>query len=141
MKTEEINKAMENYSGFVGTFPSDEIPDIEPNEGVIVNTDTKDKPGTHWIAIYRPEHASVEYFDSFGLPPLIPQIIDYMNKIAGPRGWTYSISSLQHEESDSCGQHCLNFLKHRLLQLPMTHILTHLTADRLKNDYIVKHGM
>ena len=140
MNTEEINEAMESYAGFLGAYPCDMIPNIGPNQGVIVNTDPRDKPGTHWVAIYRPTQGPVEYFDSFGLPPLVPATIDYMSRIA-PRGWTYSISNLQHDVSDSCGHHCLNFMKHRLLELPRSHILTHLTPDRLKNDYIVKHGI
>lgn len=140
MLTEQVNEALAGYRGFLGAWPCDRIPDIGPKQGVVVNTDTSDKPGTHWIAIYRPIHGPVEYFDSFGLPPLVPETINYMNKIA-PRGWTYSISTVQHEIADSCGHHCVNFLKHRLLDLPMSHILAHLSPDRLKNDYIVKRSI
>lgn len=140
MLTEEINDALVDYRGFLGTWPCDMIPDISPREGVVVNTDPSNKPGTHWIAIYRPAHGPVEYFDSFGLPPLIPETINYMNRIA-PHGWTYSISNVQHEINNSCGQHCINYLKHRLSELPMSHILTHLTPDRLKNDSIVKRSI
>lgn len=140
MNTHEINAAMEDYKGFKGAWPSDMVPEIGPGEGVIVNTDPSKMPGTHWVAIYRPEEGPVEYFDSFGLPPLNPDTIDYMNMIA-PRGWTYSISTVQHEIADSCGHHCINFLKHRLSELPMSHILTHFTRDRLSNDKVVKQSI
>jgi hypothetical protein len=140
MRTEEINKAMQDYKTFLGTWPSDMIPDIGPGEGVIVNTDTRNEPGKHWVAIYRPPRGPVEYFDSFGLPPLSPETINYLSRIA-PQGWTYSMTTVQHEIEDSCGQHCINFLKHRLSELPMSHVLEHLTHNKLKNDYIVKHSI
>lgn len=140
MLTQEINGALAGYRGFLGAWPCDMVPNIGPKQGVVVNTDTSNKEGAHWIAIYRPKHGPVEYFDSFGLPPLVPETINYLNRIA-PRGWTYSISTVQHEKADSCGHHCVNFLKHRLLELPMSHILTHLSPDRLKNDYIVKRSI
>jgi hypothetical protein len=52
------------------------LPDIQPHSRVafIINTDTSDKPGQHWQAVYidardGPESSnSLEWFDSFGRP-------------------------------------------------------------------------
>lgn len=140
MNTHELNHAMRNFKGFKGTWPCDMIPPIKANQGVIVNTAPRAHPGEHWVAIYRPAHGRVEYFDSFGLPPLVPAAIDYMSRIA-PHGWTYSMTALQHETTDSCGQHCVNFLKHRLSAQSMAHILAHMSYDRLENDHIVKNSI
>ena len=48
-------------SKFIGVFPKDRIP---PKEGyMIVNLDTHDMPGSHWIAL-----ADDWVYDSFGRP-------------------------------------------------------------------------
>ena len=61
-------------------FPSclvlarDELADL-PNQlkrpcSIIANTDPLHKPGEHWVALYLPPHSkTVEFFDSYGLPP------------------------------------------------------------------------
>ena len=36
---------------------------------LILNTDSKDQPGTHWLALYAPSARSIEQFDSFGVSP------------------------------------------------------------------------
>jgi hypothetical protein len=35
----------------------------------IVNTDTHDLPGTHWVCIYIPHDGPIEFFDSLGHHP------------------------------------------------------------------------
>ena len=140
MNTHEINDALKTYHGFKGTWPCDAIPAIAPREGVVVNTDAHSQPGEHWVAIYRPLNGPVEYFDSFGLPPLVTETINYLQRTSS-RGWTYSMTPIQDATTDSCGHHCINFLKHRLSGLPMGHIINHFTHDQARNDYIVKHSI
>ena len=52
----------------------DELPHRKPKDvrAYVINTDESHLPGTHWIAVYFPEDKNngVEYFDSYGLPPL-----------------------------------------------------------------------
>ena len=37
----------------------------------ILNTDPKNRPGTHWLALYAPLSCGIELFDSFGYSPSI----------------------------------------------------------------------
>ena len=37
---------------------------------LILNTDPKDKPGAHWIALYAAIAGPIELFDSFGFSPI-----------------------------------------------------------------------
>ena len=74
----EIDKIMSRFKDFKGCIMRDEtkklLPSLEPHSRIafIINTDTKEKPGKHWCAIYvdarnGPESSnSLEWFNSFG---------------------------------------------------------------------------
>ena len=55
---------------FRGVFASDRLPkekDTQVRSAYIVNVDTHDKPGLHWVSIFV-ENDHCEVFDSNGLP-------------------------------------------------------------------------
>ena len=57
---------------WLGVFARDELPDVSREIRpwcLILNTDPKDKPGTHWLALFASRNGPLEVFDSFGLPP------------------------------------------------------------------------
>ena len=139
MNTLEIKKQLKNYKRFVGVFPCDYIPDLNRGEGVIVNTDTHNKGGEHWVAIYMSPTGSMEYFDPFGLPPLVPHIREYING-SNHIFFSYSTIQLQDPSSTSCGGHCIAFIKHRLSDLPFEALLAHFTTSLLDNDKKVEEA-
>lgn len=51
----------------IGVFARDQIPHKFHNFpcGFIVNTDTSDRPGKHWLAFYMESKNNVEFFDSY----------------------------------------------------------------------------
>ena len=55
---------------FAGVFPSDRLP-TRPEEdeplGYIVNIDTHDQPGSHWVALWTND-GYCTVMDSFGIP-------------------------------------------------------------------------
>ena len=53
---------------FRGVFAMNTLPNMEPG-CYIINTHDDDQPGEHWLAVYN-DHGHIEYFDSFGRPPL-----------------------------------------------------------------------
>ena len=55
MNTIEISKMMHLTPNFRGVVPCCEIEQFKKHDvfGLIVNTDPHDKPGQHWIAIYK----------------------------------------------------------------------------------------
>lgn len=140
MDTGEINRLMRGYKNYVGAFPCDRAVNLARGSGIILNTDPVALPGEHWVAIYRPLRGKTEYFDSFGLPPLVPEIIAFLASNS-PCGLAWSRNILQHDRSDSCGHHCINYLKHRLLGISPSLIMTHFSKNRLTNDRIVKSAV
>lgn len=133
MNTLQIQKQLRGYKKFNGVYPADSIPHLAVGEAVIVNTDPHDKPGEHWIAMYMSEEGELEYFDSFGLPPLSTNIQEYISK--SPHiSFSYSTIQLQHEDSETCGNHCIAYVKHRLSGHPLICLIAHYTKNSKTND-------
>lgn len=60
MNTEEIENALKEYRHFDGVFPADLIPKPQKYPySVIVNYDTSQFPGTHWICFFYPQNINV----------------------------------------------------------------------------------
>jgi hypothetical protein len=59
---------------FMGVFSKDQLPVLRDNTCAIVNLETSDLPGSHWVSC-GVKNKQGWYFDSFGLdvPPLIIQ--------------------------------------------------------------------
>ena len=58
---------------WLGVFARDELPDLTRERRplcLILNTDPKDQPGTHWLAVYAAIAGPIELFDSFGFLPI-----------------------------------------------------------------------
>lgn len=77
-------------------------------ECAVVNLDSSEGPGTHWVAYYKKENL-VCYFDSFGnlKPPL--ELLDYFN-IRGKTIIKYNNDRFQDFNQVNCGHLCLEFL-------------------------------
>ena len=111
--TEELN-AMGNYyfpNSFMGVYPRLSIPLIRKNvskfQCFIINTDTKNLPGSHWVAIIiHPFALKTDYFDSFGDAPIVPLPVDHL--------W-YNQIQVQPITSTLCRLYCIYFLYYRLL--------------------------
>ncbi|KAI1291112.1 hypothetical protein HDE_07691 [Halotydeus destructor] len=110
MDTSEILSALKGVPGFCGVFPADHlrVPKSFP-ASVVVNTDDSGKPGEHWVAIHWPNRSSIEYFDSFGFPPLVPRIA----KVVANGSFTYNSATLQHPATSTCGVYCIAFVLSR----------------------------
>lgn len=75
------------------------------NECAVVNLDSSENPGTHWVA-YAKFDNYCEYFDSFGdlKPPL--ELVNYLKKC----NIYYNYNKYQSFNSSNCGHLCLKFL-------------------------------
>ena len=67
MNTFELARVMHMAPNFYGVVPCCEIEQFKKHDvvGLIVNTDPHDKPGQHWIALYK-KGKMLNFFDSFG---------------------------------------------------------------------------
>lgn len=118
MNSIQISKALKKdpvtRRFFIGVFSCDQLPQklYKYPMCLIVNTDPYSKPGKHWLAMYIPSPATLEFFDSYGHPPSyfkgpisrFSSRFQYMN---------YNDVPLQSEFSAVCGQYCIYFLYSR----------------------------
>lgn len=102
-----------------------------------MNTDGHTKPGTHWVGIYVSADDDALYFDSYGLPPYIPDHIQRLRKNCKTYRWSSSL--LQSATSDVCGQFCIMFLYYMSAGLGFTRFLENFSDDLSKNDNIARN--
>ena len=137
MNTKQINKLFKNNLNYLGTFPKDLLQSSSKNKfGLIINTDNSDMPGEHWVAIFK-NNNKVEYFDSFGLPPLHEEIIHYLNNVS-KMGWAYNTVTFKNEKSDACGMYCVMFLKLKFKGYKSTQIASLFSHKTKLNDTVAK---
>ena len=63
------------------------------------------KAGEHWIAVIFNNNGDVLYFDSYGLPPLETEIINFLDNHS--TSWRYNRQRLQSLQSKVCGLYCI----------------------------------
>jgi hypothetical protein len=81
--------------------------------GYIINTDTSQYSGRHWVAIWISDDGTCEFFDSYSHAPshyereikLIPYIEERFGRIA-----EYNRKNLQHSSTAVCGHYAMYFI-------------------------------
>lgn len=93
---------------FIGVFPANKLPSTHKRPaGYIINLDDSHLPGSHWVAVWVPKHGAAIYFDSYGMPPLHPLIMEFMDRW---RSWTFNTKVYQANRSKDCGYYALLFI-------------------------------
>ena len=113
MDTQQLRDVLKRDLGpvFGGVYPRDVIPELLPHhKAIVVNTDPHDRPGAHWVCLYL-SSPTVEYFDSYGLPPTHKDIQDFIQRHG--ETWTHNTHCYQDLNTDVCGQYCVYFLHQR----------------------------
>ena len=112
MDTAQIICALKDVKSFLGVFPSDLLPhSIQQQQTctVILNTDPHTERGSHWLAIrFEPRSSSAYYFDSFGRPPQVTTIQDFLRRNCTVQ--EYNAIQLQGPTTTLCGQYCCLFV-------------------------------
>lgn len=103
----------------------------------VFNTDNHKKCGTHWVAAYVNESSRGWYFDSFGLPPIIPHHIKRIRKNC--KNFRWNSIQLQSENSDVCGHFCIMFLYYMSANLGIGKFLQNFSDDLKANDAIARN--
>jgi hypothetical protein len=141
MNTDELIKVLKKYKftrrQFCGVIPINHLPlkKIRRPCSFIINTDHSSLPGQHWFAIYLPRRGKIEYFDSYGLKPLNPEIYDFI-RING-NNWIYNNQRIQDYESKSCGQFCALYIAFRSKGLSRKYFLSLFISDKIHNEKLV----
>lgn len=110
----DIKKWMINEPSFVGVFPINELPKVSDSHSevkFIVNTDSANLPGMHWIAVWRKPQGKAEIFDSYAIYP--PAEVQLWCNANCSQGWQYNSWCIQSPTSRLCGFYCCLFLTMR----------------------------
>lgn len=93
---------------FANIIMKDHIKDLPdtPKFFCIVNYDTSDKSGSHWVAIIKDKNL-VFYFDSYGMIP----IKEVKNRFPTEKV-IYNDYAVQKINSNICGHLCIAFIEH-----------------------------
>ena len=90
---------------WLGVFARDELPDVTCEIRpwcFILNTDQKNQPRTHWLALYAPLSGGIELFDSIGFSPR-----KYSLDFLGPFHLSFSHQS---PSSSVCSHYCIVYI-------------------------------
>lgn len=134
MNSLTIKRLLKNYKCFKGVYPSDRLPYNLPLPlNIIVNTDPHYKPGQHWVCVSIDEFGNGYYFDSFGLPPLVDDIFNFIAQRAY-KGWRYNRNIIQNISSTTCGKYCIIFIINACNNLTPEFFIRNFGEDTFQND-------
>ena len=94
---------------YIGTFSQDTIP-FGRSGMLIANTDPRNKPGKHWVAMVTTPK-TIYVYDSYGRPT--SKLLKILTKNAKDRNIKIvdsDTSDAEQRNSDICGALCLSFL-------------------------------
>ena len=109
MWSTEIEHNLKHDKYFMGCFASDLLPSF-PNsfpKTLIINTKPSNMKGEHWVALVLKKKKCF-YFDSFGVPILNDDILQFLQDYYKV---TYSDVCIQSVNSEKCGKFCIAFVK------------------------------
>lgn len=116
--TDIIKRLLKKYKCFKGVYPSDLLPwKTKLPLRIIINTDPSGKPGQHWVAISIDEEGNGFFFDSFALPPVVPEIKRFLDTRA-TKGWIRNNRQIQDITTSTCGYYCVLFIIYVCNALP-----------------------
>ena len=110
MDSNEIEDILSYDKNFMGCYASNQLQSFPSSfpKSLIINTATADKGGEHWVAIVM-HRKQCYYFDSFGLPIINENILQFVCKY---KKVTYTDVCIQNTFSDYCGKFCIAFIKY-----------------------------
>ena len=107
----ELHKFCKSLFGkyFSGVYSSDKIPILKKNKSSIINTDSSDKSGKHWIVLARGNNNTIYFYDSFArdIDKIMPMIRKKFKNIS----FKYDISDKEQENNEfNCGANCIAWI-------------------------------
>lgn len=139
MITPELQAILQKLPKFRGVFARDQIPKDGTSvpHSLVMNYDAHDQQGSHWVCIYVDENGFGDYFDSYGLPPLAEEFVDYLN--SNTNQWNWNKITLQCEDCVTCGEYCCAYLILRNSGYNNQDFINLFTHSGYTNDYIIKN--
>jgi hypothetical protein len=101
-------------------------------QSFVVNTDSCDRKGTHWVAFHFPKEGPAEFFDSFGRAPETYHRRFRNVLIANRPQYKFNTVRVQREDGDTCGLYCVHFVKYRYRNFTLEDIVNEFSARNPK---------
>lgn len=106
----------------------------------IINTDDSGQSGRHWVAVSFSERGEAYYFDSYGLPPIHDEILQFIQRNAKPNWMNrgrYNKQRVQSLFSNVCGLYCVFALDTLARGYDIQHYLRHTfyPSNFFQNDH------
>ena len=101
-------------------------------QSIVVNTDSCDREGTHWVAFQFPKEGPAEFFDSFGRAPETYHGRFRNVLITNGPQYKFITVRVQPEDGDTCGLYCVHFVKYRYRNFTLEDIVKEFSARELK---------
>ena len=115
----EIHNILSHIDIYQGVYPCNKIPQVKTFPCVyILNTDTDDKKGEHWVALYFKNQHECEYYDSYGLSIENEYILRYLYNL-GFNHYRYNTLQYQDIFSKLCGYYVIAFVLCKSKQIPI----------------------
>lgn len=128
---------------FRGVLASDELTFMHVKRPAlfVVNTDTSENAGLHWVCIYFPKSPEdgIEFFDSLAYPPNVYNNFISTFLTANGANFIYSKKRIQNYFTSSCGLFCILFSVLRCEGKSFCDILNLLTNNLRFNEEIISH--
>ena len=144
MDSEQINSILysDRFSKlyYRGTFSCNQLPVVERYpSGYIVNTDTSDGIGEHWLGFFFDEAKHGEFFDSYDneLSFYDERFKTFLEKYS--MSWNCNQKRLQGPFSTTCGQHCVYYMLLRCRGISLSKIVSNFSNNYNGNDRFVTH--
>lgn len=103
---------------FLGVFAADTLPNkFKVPAAFIVNTDRSNSSGEHWISIYIDASGIGEYFDSYGLQPIVEEHISFLKRHC--KYYSHNKLMLQSLDTSICGHYCCLYVGAKARKLTM----------------------
>lgn len=107
---------------------------------MIINYDTCDEPGSHWVAVFINKNKKIEYFDSYGMLPIYSSVTEKLSDLSHNKGLAFNKIRFQGN-STVCGQYCLVYLllKARGYSLKQVQNIFHKTETFVERDLVANY--
>ena len=123
---------------FLGVFPRNLLPEIKTYPcSLVLNTDTSDLPGAHWLAIYFTSNKECCFFDSYGRGPELFRLQYFVDHYSN--SWEHNKTRLQSLDSSVCGQYCIYFIMMKCRGMQLDDIIGCFSENDFKfNDFSIE---
>ena len=119
---------------FRSIYSRDRLPDqIKRKECGIINLDSMEGQGTHWVCYRNIDINMAEYFDPFGL--IMPHEISHYLSKSGKK-IIFSQDEIQNRDTVLCGYWCLYYLIERQKGKSILDVIHHEDFDDDNSDFI-----